>query len=55
MSLEFRPDMSNFVWVRGEKLSKAKQLGVDTIRTNDGKQYLPGEILKVVDPNLPYC
>ena len=50
--LEFRPDMSNFVWVRGEKLSKAKQLGVDMIYTIDENQYLPGEILKVVDPKL---
>ena len=50
--LEYRKDMSNFVWVRGENLDKARQLGIDMIEMADGKKYLPGKILKVVDPKL---
>ena len=50
--LEFRTHVSNFVWVRGEKLAKAKQLGINMIEMADGEQYLPAELLKVVDPKL---
>lgn len=50
--LEVRRDIPSFVWVKGENLKAENSLGINLIKTDDGKTYLPAAILRDVDPRL---